>query len=145
MLLQGATRFDIYLGSTILGQSANAGTTPFYEFQLDYWRPDNAGAKFPRLVSSHSVNGNNNVASSDHWLINGAYLRLKDFSISYDLKKAALKDYKWIYAMKLTLSGQNVFTISEATKYGMDPEIVNSDFFGYPNERMFSLGLNVAL
>ena len=47
--------------------------------------------------------------------------------------------------MKLTLSGQNVFTISEATKYGMDPEIVNSDFFGYPNERMFSLGLNVAL
>ena len=145
MLLQGATRFDIYLGSTILGQSANAGTTPFYEFQLDYWRPDNTGAKFPRLVSSHSVNGNNNVASSDHWLINGAYLRLKDFSISYDLKKAALKDYKWIYAMKLTLSGQNVFTISEATKYGMDPEIVNSDFFGYPNERMFSLGLNVAL
>jgi len=145
MLLQGATRFDIYLGSTILGQSANAGTTPFYEFQLDYWRPNNTGAKFPRLVSSHSVNGNNNVASSDHWLINGAYLRLKDFSISYDLKKAALKDYKWIYAMKLTLSGQNVFTISEATKYGMDPEIVNSDFFGYPNERMFSLGLNVAL
>ena len=145
VLLQGATRFDIYLGSTILGQSANAGTTPFYEFQLDYWRPDNTGAKFPRLVSSHSVNGNNNVASSDHWLINGAYLRLKDFSISYDLKKAALKDYKWIYAMKLTLSGQNVFTISEATKYGMDPEIVNSDFFGYPNERMFSLGLNVAL
>jgi tonB-linked outer membrane protein, susC/ragA family len=145
MLLQGATRFDIYLGSTILGQSANAGTTPFYEFQLDYWRPDNTGAKFPRLVSSHSVNGNNNVASSDHWLINGAYLRLKDFSISYDLKKAALKDYKWIYTMKLTLSGQNVFTISEATKYGMDPEIVNSDFFGYPNERMFSLGLNVAL
>ena len=145
VLLQGATRFDIYLGSSILGQSANAGTTPFYEFQLDYWRPDNTGAKFPRLVSSHSVNGNNNVASSDHWLINGAYLRLKDFSISYDLKKAALKDYKWIYAMKLTLSGQNVFTISEATKYGMDPEIVNSDFFGYPNERMFSLGLNVAL
>lgn len=145
VLLQGATRFDIYLGSSILGQSANAGTTPFYEFQTDYWTPNNTNAKFPRLVSSHSVNGNNNTASSDHWLVNGAYIRLKDFSIAYDLKKEILKDYKWIHAMKLSLSGQNIFTISKATKYGMDPEVASNEFFSYPNERMFSLGLSVGL
>jgi len=145
MLLQGATRFDIYLGSSVLGQSANAGTTPFYEFQTDYWTPNNTNAKFPRLVSSHSVNGNNNTQGSDHWLINGAYVRLKDFSFSYDIKKAVLMDCKWLHSMKVTFSGQNLFTISEATKYGMDPEIANSDFFGYPNERMYSLGLNVGL
>ena len=144
-MLQGATRFDIYLGSSILGQSANAGTTPFYEFQTDYWTPNNTNAKFPRLVSSHSVNGNNNTASSDHWLVNGAYIRLKDFSIAYDLKKEILKDYKWIHAMKLSLSGQNIFTISKATKYGMDPEVASNEFFSYPNERMFSLGLSVGL
>ncbi|WP_392420827.1 hypothetical protein ACF3OE_05710 [Capnocytophaga canis] len=80
---------------------------------------------------------------SDFFLINGAYLRLKDFSVSYDLKKYILKDYKWLSAMKLTLSGQNIFTISEATKYGMDPEITNTEFYGYPNERMFSFGVNV--
>ena len=54
-------------------------------------------------------------------------------------------DCKWLHSMKVTFSGQNLFTISEATKYGMDPEIANSDFFGYPNERMYSLGLNVGL
>ncbi|MFK8281143.1 SusC/RagA family TonB-linked outer membrane protein [Capnocytophaga cynodegmi] len=143
MLLQGATRFDMYMGGVFLGQNPSAGTTPIYEFQLDYWRPDNTSARFPRLVSSNSVNGNNNTHGSDFFLINGAYLRLKDFSISYDLKKDILKDYKWLTAMKLTLSGQNIFTISEATKYGMDPEITNTDFYGYPNERMFSLGVSV--
>nr|WP_241697275.1 SusC/RagA family TonB-linked outer membrane protein [Capnocytophaga canis] len=143
MLLQGATRFDMYMGGVFLGQNPSAGTTPIYEFQLDYWRPDNTSARFPRLVSSNSVNGNNNTHGSDFFLINGAYLRLKDFSVSYDLKKYILKDYKWLSAMKLTLSGQNIFTISEATKYGMDPEITNTEFYGYPNERMFSFGVNV--
>ncbi|MDO5105021.1 TonB-dependent receptor [Capnocytophaga sp.] len=143
MLFQGATRFDMYVGDAIRGGNPNAGTTPIYEFQLDYWKPDNTSARFPRLLSSHSVNGNNNTHGSDFYLINGAYLRLKDFSIAYDLKKNILKDYKWLSAMKLTFSGQNILTISEATQYGMDPETTDTQFFGYPNERMFSLGVNV--
>lgn len=143
MLLQGATRFDMYMGGAIQGQNANAGTTPIYGFQLDYWTPENTDAKFPRLVSTHSINGNNNVQGSDFYLINGAYLRLKDFSISYDMKKYILKDYRWISALKLTVSGQNIFTISEATKYGLDPETTSTEFFGYPNERMYSFGINV--
>lgn len=143
MLVQGATRFDLYMGGALMGNNAKAGSTPYYDFQMDYWTPNNTNAKFPRLVSSNAVNGSNNVAGSDFWLINGAYVRLKDFSISYDLKREILKDYSWLSKLKLSLSGQNLFTISEANKYGMDPETTSSDFYGYPNERIYAIGVSV--
>lgn len=143
MLWQGATRFDMYMGNTVMGTSA-MGAYPLYDFQLDYWRPDNTDAKFPRLINAQSVNGQNNVVGSDFWLINGAYIRLKDFNLSYDFKRVLLKDnYDWLRTLRLHVSGQNVLTISEATKYGLDPENGNSNFFAYPAEKVYSVGINI--
>ena len=124
-------------------QSAQAPTTPRYTFQKDYWTPSNTDAKFPRLVSSNSVNGNNNTLTSDFWLINGAYLRLKDFRISYDLKYKLLKKVSWLSKCSIGLSGQNIFTISDATDYGLDPENGSTNGYYYPNERVYAINLTV--
>ena len=144
ILFQGATSYDLYIESSLTGGNAfMSSSTPQFDFQLDYWTPENTNAKFPRLMSSPALNGRNNVTTSDFWLINGAYFRLKDFAISYDLKKYILKENKYFDKMRISLSGQNIFTISQANKYGMDPEIMDSSILNYPNERTYSIGLSV--
>ncbi|MCD8181944.1 MAG: TonB-dependent receptor [Bacteroides sp.] len=88
-------------------------------------------------------NGNNNYLTSDFWLVDGSYFRLKDFSLAYDFKYKLLKGWKWITKLQASISGQNIFTISEATKYGMDPENTSNENYGYPNERVIAFGINV--
>lgn len=142
-LFQGATRYDMYLGSGLMMASEQSGTTPFYDFQKDFWTPENTDARFPRIISNNGINGQNNSINSNFWLINGGYFRLKDITISYDFKKLLLKKQPWISKLNVGLSGQNIFTISEATKYGLDPENANTNRYDYPVQRVFAININV--
>lgn len=142
-LFQGATRFDMYLGSVLMMSDANTGSSPTYEFQTDYWTPENTDAKFPRLLSSTGNNGSNNTVGSDFWLINGGYLRMRDIQVGYDFKRILLKKTPWITRLNVALSGQNIFTISEATKYGIDPENGSANRYDYPNERVFAINFGI--
>ncbi len=142
-LFQGATRFDMYLGSVLMMSDANTGSSPTYEFQTDYWAPENTDAKFPRLLSSTGNNGSNNTVGSDFWLINGGYLRMRDIQVGYDFKRILLKKTSWITRLNVALSGQNIFTISEATKYGIDPENGSANRYDYPNERVFAINFGI--
>ncbi|MDY5239721.1 TonB-dependent receptor [Bacteroides helcogenes] len=144
VLFQGASSFNMYLGGALQGNNAQSNYIPVYSFQTDYWTPENTNAKYPRLTSyGGGKNGNNNYLGSDFWLINGSYIRLKDFSLAYDFKYKLLKNCKWITKLQASISGQNIFTISEATKYGMDPENASNENYGYPNERVIAFGINV--
>ncbi|MBS9767317.1 MAG: SusC/RagA family TonB-linked outer membrane protein, partial [Flavobacteriaceae bacterium] len=64
-LLQGTSSFHRGMGNTIKMADGNAGSLPVYEFQTDYWTPNNLDARFPRLLSGTSVNGGNNGEVSD--------------------------------------------------------------------------------
>lgn len=145
VLFQGATPFDMYAGDALRmssGQTAG-GMSVIYDFQSDYWTPENTGAKFPRLMSNAGLNGSNNYQYSDFWLINGAYLRLKDFKIGYDFKHSLLKRVTWLTKANVAVTGQNIFTISDVTKYGLDPENSSMENYGYPNERAFAISINL--
>ena len=107
-----------------------------FDYQTDTWTPNNKGAKYPRLMANTSLNANNNYQGSDFWLINGAYLRMKDFQFGYDLKHSLLRSVAW-------LSGQNIFTISQATKFGLDPENSSAENYGYPVERVIAFTINL--
>lgn len=143
-LFQGATRFDKYLGAEIALGGIQNGSIPRYGFQTDYWTPDNRDARYPRIVSSTTINNANNTGnSSDFWLINCAYLRMKDIRVSYDFKKIVLKNVAWLNKVVVGVSGQNLFTISEATKYGLDPENASTNRYDYPNERVFAVNFSL--
>ncbi|WP_341216881.1 TonB-dependent receptor [uncultured Wocania sp.] len=144
-LLQGATSFDMYLGSVLRLNDAQSGSTPVYEFQTDYWTPDNTDAKFPRLAPNAGLNGNNNNVTSDFYLVDGQYIRLKDLKIGYDLTKWDWfnNNFEFFTKCQLVASGQNLFTISEAKKYGLDPENASTNNYAYPLERVLSLSFNI--
>jgi TonB-linked SusC/RagA family outer membrane protein len=142
ILFQGSTSRNLYISDVIRGQSTG-GYTMVYPFQLDYWMPDNRNALFPRIAPNSSINGNNNYQQSDFWLTDGRYIRLKTLQVGYDLKSRILKNIDWLAKLDLVLSGQNLFTISPALKYGFDPETGSTNNYDYPVQRIYSLSVNV--
>ena len=76
-------------------------------------------------------------------MIFGSYIRMKDFQFGYDLKYSLLKKVTWLNRCKVGISGQNIFTISKATKYGLDPEPKDTGYYGYPVERTLAFTLNL--
>ncbi len=63
-------------------------TSPSALLEDNYWShyntpEENRNAQYPRL--SHIAADNNNYVMSDYWLINGAYFRIKSFTVSYNL------------------------------------------------------------
>lgn len=138
-VVQGAGNRDRYLGNSITGQDPQ---NPFvYAFENDYWRPDNTDALFPRAVSAPAVNGSNNFLASDFFVIQSKYIRLKYVQLAYDFKKSLLKRAP-LQQLRLFISGTNLLTSSNSTKYFIDPES-NTNNYNYPIQRTFALGLNV--
>lgn len=121
-----------------------------YDYQLDYWTPENLNALYPRVSHLEAVNGGNNSNQSnpsDFYLKNAKYFRLKNVQIGYDLKKKVLANVPWISNCKMYISGTNLFTISDVKDY-FDPEQKESDTggtvsYGYPVQRTYSFGINV--
>ena len=109
---------------------------------LDAWSPENRGSDIPR-ISKNDPNGNF-TTSSDWYLEDASYLRLKNLTIGYDFtdfiqKWGHLNDRK--SSLYVYFSAENVFTI---TKYsGMDPEVGGFDTMKYPLSRVLSLGVKI--
>jgi TonB-linked SusC/RagA family outer membrane protein len=134
-LFQGSTSRDLYIDDVVRGSMV-------YPYQLDYWMPDNRSSTFPRARDS-DVNGNNNYQTSDFWLVNGRYIRLKSAQVGYNFRERLLRRVHWLSRLELVLSGQNLFTLSPATKYGFDPENGSTNNYDYPIQRTYSVSLNV--
>lgn len=110
-------------------------------YQLDYWRPDNTDALFPRISTTSRVNGENNYIESSFYLKNASFFRLKNLTLAYDFKYKLLKNVKWLTTCRVNLTGSNLFTISGVSDY-FDPETTNTNG-GYPVSRVYSFGVTV--
>lgn len=88
-----------------------------------------------------------NSTNPSSWFIeSGSFLRLRDVSLSYNLRNAL--NLKWAKNLSVTVSGRNLLTF---TKYkGLDPESSTTatldrgvDTFGFPNLKSYQVGINV--
>jgi len=138
-VVQGAGNRDRYLGNAV--QGGDPQNPLAYGFQLDYWRPDNTDALFPRAVSATTVNGGNNFTGSDFWLVKSKYVRLKYVQFGYDFKESVFKKSAF-QQLRLFVSGTNLLTSSNSTDFFIDPES-NTNNYDYPIQRTFAIGLNV--
>lgn len=113
------------------------GNAPYYLVE-SAWREDNRNADYPRL--STVANGNNAWPSS-WWVKNGAYLRLKNLQIGYSLPEHILKN-TGIGRVNIYVAGTNLLTFS-AFKY-VDPEMPSVNNGYYPQQRTYSIGVNLS-
>ena len=138
-VIMGSGKRDTYLGGIIQGNSPNNKLV--YGYQLDYWRPDNQDALFPRPVSSAGVNGNHNFTTSDHWILTSAFVRLKFLQFGYNFE--SLIPNTPFNQLKVFVSGTNLITFSKSKDFFVDPES-NQNNEGYPIQRTLALGLNLS-
>ena len=107
---------------------------------LDYWTEDNPDTYFPRLYNEGSGNTGYNSRVQTKYLQNGAYLRLKNITLSYNFPRA-LCQKMYLTDLKVFFSGENLMTWDRLPK-GIDPELND---FQYPYYRTISFGINVTL
>lgn len=103
----------------------------------DVWTPENPDGKYPRVTGNNwAESGTDN---SSFWIRNGAYLRLRNVNLAYNLPQRWLSSVK-LSSAQLFFNGTNLFTISDMKEF-QDPEQDNYDSF--PVMKTFTLGLNL--
>lgn len=106
------------------------------------WTPENPNAELPRL--SLVTVSSNNAYSSTHWYRSGDYVRLKSFQLGYTIPTSIMKSIGFT-GLRVYGEGSNLLTFSELTKYNIDPEQPGVNNGYYPQQRTFTLGLNLTL
>ena len=137
VFLQGIAGNKIYNANNI----DNTGMAGAYNQTTDVlkrWQGEGTSNSMPRAVFGDP---NQNTRVSDRFVENGSYLRLKNITLSYTFPKQWLQKAQ-IENARLSLSCENVATITGYS--GFDPEVgINGiDQNRYPISRTFSLGLN---
>lgn len=121
--------------------------TPFAEgwimpmaIHSDYWTPENQNAAFPRPY----LNGYHNYITSDRWVLDAAYARLKNIQLGYSVSRSALEK-TFITKLRFYISGENIATISRfgIFKTTFDPEQKNGIYADYPMFGTVSFGMNL--
>ncbi|PSL33517.1 SusC/RagA family TonB-linked outer membrane protein [Chitinophaga ginsengisoli] len=109
---------------------------------LNAWTPQHTNTDVTRIISTDK---NGNYGNTSDWYIeNGSYLRIKNITLGYTLP-ANLTNQAHIGAVRLYVTATNLFTITKYTGY--DPEVgmdeLGIDKGRYPQAKNVLIGLNV--
>lgn len=140
MFFQGTQGNDIFDLST-RGDLPNVNRPAWI---LDRWVGEGTSNKIPRMTAEDP---NGNWISSDLYIKDGSYLRLKNVQLGYTLPQA-ISQKASISKFRIFVSGENLLTF---TKYdGFDPEMASGGYTTigvdrgiYPQSRTVSVGANI--
>jgi len=108
---------------------------------LNRWTGEGTSNNYPRLIQTDP--NRNFSRSSDFYIENGSFVRLRNVQLGYNLPDNIL-DKLGIGKTRLYVSMNNLFTFTNYT--GFDPEIVGGvDRGQYPNPRTVLFGVNIDL
>lgn len=141
VLVNGVGKRDIYQNNNVRFPYTDEFKV-VYSSQMDYWTPDNRDAFFPRNYSLGGVNYGINRTTQTKYLLNGAYLRVKNITLGYSLPKTLLSRVG-IDRLRIYVAGENVLDINDYPE-GINTELQNkSQGATYPYMRSFSAGVNL--
>jgi hypothetical protein len=137
---QGTALVDFYFSNEFMPFRNGSAQGSLYSNIRDRWTTDNPSqqAFYPRL--SYGADINQNYATSDHWVMNGRFLRLKTLDAGYTLKKGSLSKLG-VENMRVFFVGYNLLTFSPFKLW--DPELGGGSGVRYPNITTFSVGTSV--
>lgn len=126
------------------------GIDPTYPFNmyaetLNRWNGPNTSNTIPRMTTKRN---NLNHRTSDLFIENGSFMRLKNLSLAYTVNEKAARRMG-MSRLKVYVTGQNVLTFTQYS--GLDPELgyandgnrqLGVDYAQYPQSRSWIFGLN---
>lgn len=148
VFLQGVSGNQIFNGTKVIGQ----GMLRLFNSQTDVlraWTPSNTNTDVPRAVNGDP---NQNSRTSDRFLENGSYMRIKNLVLGYAVPSSVLDSFAkgTVKTARVYFSAQNLLTI---TKYsGYDPEVGSRfngnltggiDYGQFPQARTIMIGVQL--
>lgn len=155
VMLQGVGKRDFWLGGQAMFPFAGTNASdaifnPIYYNQMDYWKPksedpanpdymipQNPNAAYYRLYGQVQ-NVGSNTRISNKFLQSGAYLRVKNVTLSYMFPKTLIQKIQ-LSQLRLFLGVENLATFTTLPK-GIDPERMS---WNYPFYRTVSFGTSI--
>ena len=139
---------EIYNGNRLYseayGRFGDATTTR----ALQRWTPENPNGTEPRATAGDP---NDNDRSSDRFVEDGSYIRLKNAVLGYTFPQTMSS--RWGFDnMRLYVQGQNLLTFTDYS--GFDPEVnyaggsavvMGTDFYTLPQPRTLSIGIQLGM
>lgn len=145
LFFQGATRFNAYFDNEMQSPFFN-GASSLSAFTDRWHRTDPYDlhstwipGKYPSTRESGS---DSNKKFSSFWMQNASYLRLKDVQVGYTFPSKWMKKIGIEY-LRIFASGYNVFTITKLEL--LDPEAPTGRGLYYPQQKIFTFGVNLTL
>lgn len=148
---QGVAKRDLWASGPVVfpGFRASEG---WFTHQMDYWTPTNTGAFYSRPTDYSATVDRWNALPQTRYLLNMAYLRVKNVSLGYALPKRIISKAKFQRA-RVYVSAENLITWDKLGNIPLDPEIdftqtqIDKDRAGfgraYPYRTTISAGLQV--
>lgn len=140
MFWQGVAGVDVFDAT----RRTDIASANYPSWMLARWTGPGTSNKIPRLSNGDA----NNWQSSDLYIYDGSYFRLKNITLGYTLPKS-LTSKILIDKLRFFVSAENLLTF---TKYhGFDPEIASGgtslgvDYGVYPQARTWTIGFNITL
>ena len=148
---QGVGKRDFWANGPVFIPGYRPGEG-WYDYQMDYWTPENRNAYYPRPTDQQQSSNAMNFLPQTKYLLDLSYLRMKNISLGYTLP-VKLTTRAGIERVRIYFSGENLFEL-ENIAVPIDPEIDYTDAgyndtntFGrvYPYRRSLSFGLQLNL
>lgn len=128
-----SNRFELESGNGLSNASSDL---------LSRWSPENPSNTYPRANRDADY-----LRSSDRYLEDGSYLRLKAISLAYFIP---VKKSNVIQNAKIYVTAKNLFTLTnysgfdpEVGRFGQDNKRQGYDYGGYPSAKTYLVGLSI--
>lgn len=99
------------------------GGKEWFKEHLDYFSPENPNGYLPRLTTDAQTTNANTGYNTTRYMLNAAYMRMKNLTVSYTFKPQLLKNIG-LSNLKVYFTCDNLFTISKLPNQ-FDPETLN--------------------
>lgn len=138
VFLQGIGKRDIWGGGflAIPGFNASDGAMP-QAMAGDFWKEDRTDAFYPRAWNLWASNSGYNMQVQDRYLLNMAYLRVKNITLGYTLPSKLLRKFN-IKKLRVYTSLENFFTFDNLRDLPIDPEEISG--YSMWNSTNYNLG-----
>ena len=93
-------------------------------FTKDYWTEDNTDAFYPRAWNLNGANTGFGMQTQSKYLLNMAYLRVKNITLGYSMPTSILSKVK-ITKARVYVSLENFFTFDKLRGLPIDPEAIS--------------------
>lgn len=140
IFLQGVGKRNI-IPSRYVSQPLRYSWIQPMAIHADYYTPDNPDAAFPRPY----IGGDQNFVPSDRWVLNAAYLRIKNIQFGYSIPQKYLEKMA-LSNVRLYCSAENIATFTKLGVFDgvLDPEQKNRVHADYPLTGSIAFGVNIS-